>query len=210
MKRLAFVFLALLLSILAGCTAEEKPVPTREVEDDCYLCGGGIKNLVPSYWGQKNVAFISLNTFDIVPLEINRYDKITGHPIEEYLGAVSFEGGKGADGGFSARMQSNYDRGFADGTLDFYSDEILDIDKASAFLCSDCLNNIVKPTCGPYFGVGLINLETREIRLLEKHLIGFGLGDYYISCNLREQKDGAPLQMNLLIVYCPIRYKHRH
>lgn len=68
--------------------------------EDCYLCGGGIENLIPSYWGQNNIALISLNTFDIKPIEINRYDGITGQLIEEYAGTVSFGGGGSIDGGF--------------------------------------------------------------------------------------------------------------
>nr|WP_325223418.1 hypothetical protein [uncultured Oscillibacter sp.] len=56
--------------------------------------------MIPSYWGQNNIALISLNTFDIKPIEINRYDGITGQLIEEYAGTVSFGGGGSIDGGF--------------------------------------------------------------------------------------------------------------
>ena len=57
---------------------------------DCYLCGEGIENLIPSYWGQNNIALISLNTFDIKPIEINRYDGITGQLIEEYASSKRY------------------------------------------------------------------------------------------------------------------------
>ena len=52
--------------------------------DDCYLCNGKIENLIPSKWGQNNIALISLNTFEIKPLEINRYDG--DQLIEEFAG----------------------------------------------------------------------------------------------------------------------------
>lgn len=219
MKRFTFVLLILLLATLAGCEREKDPGSTWDREtvyssstsvEDCYLCSGAIENLVPSYWGQNNVAFISLNTFEIIPLEINRYDKIDGHQIEEYAGAVSFGGGDCADGGFSAKLLLNYDRGLAGGSIYFKDDEILDIDKAASFLCADCLNEIIQSTLGPYFGVGVINLETKKIHVLQKRLAGFGLGDYYIYCDLQETERNDPLEMKLLVIYCPIRYENLH
>ena len=64
--------LVILLFILAGCGADQHTAPDDETRyssdtsaEDCYLCGGGIESLVPSYWGQDNIALISLNTFVI-------------------------------------------------------------------------------------------------------------------------------------------------
>ena len=108
---------------------------------DCYLCGGGIESLIPEYWGQNNVALISLNTFDIKPIEINRYDN--GHLIEEYAGVIAFGGGGSVNGGFSAHLMLEYDRGYATGSLNFRDDEILDAGKAASFLCSSCMNDII-------------------------------------------------------------------
>ena len=145
---------------------------------DCYLCGGGIENLIPSYWGQNNIALISLNTFDIKPIEINRYDGITGQLIEEYAGTVSFGGGGSIDGGFSASLLRDYDRGYADGIIDFYGDEVMSADKAAVFLCADCLNELLPQEIDRCFGVGAIHLSTKEIRIFEKQLGGFGVGDF--------------------------------
>ena len=94
MRRFAFPLLLLLMLILAGCKVVQSansngaaaPVKTSYSSDtsteDCYLCGNGIENLIPSYWGQNNIALISLNTFEIKPLEINRYDRTDGRLIE--------------------------------------------------------------------------------------------------------------------------------
>ena len=170
---------------------------------DCYLCGGGIESLIPEYWGQNNVALISLNTFDIKPIEINRYDN--GHLIEEYAGVISFGGGGSVNGGFSAHLMLEYDRGYATGSLNFRDDEILDAGKAASFLFSDCLNGIIPKETGQCFGVGAIDLATKEVRLFEESLGGFGLGDFYIDCNLKERRTGEPRQMDVLIFYCPVR-----
>ncbi len=214
MKRFSIILLLLVILILAGCgadqdstTSAEAPYTSDTSAEACYLCGGGIEDLLPSfYWGQNNLALISLNTFEIRPIEINRYDRLTRRMIEEYAGAVSFGGGGSTDGGFSANLLLEYDRGYADGSVNFLSDEALDVDKAASFLCTDCLNKILPREIDQCFGVGLIHLDTKEIRLFEKRFVGFGLGDFHIDCDLMEQKKGDSARMDLLIFYCPIRY----
>ena len=214
MKRFPLSMLVILLFILAGCGADQLPAPDDEPRyssdtsaEDCYLCGGGIEDLMPSYWGQNNVALISLNTFEIKPIEINRYDRLSGRLIEEYAGVVSFGGGGSIDGGFSANLLLEYDRGYATGSVDFLNDETLDVDKAASFLCADCLNEILPQKVSRYFGVGAIHLGTKKIRVFEENFAGFGLGDFYFDCNLMERKNSDSNQMDILIFYCPIRYE---
>ena len=218
MRRFVFFLLLLLMFILVGCKVEQSadsndaaasvktPYSSNTSTEDCCLCGDGIENLIPSYWGQNNIALISLNTFEIKPLEINRYDRIDGRLIEEYSGTVSFGGSGSQDGGFAASLLLNYDRGYATGHMDFYDDEVLDVSKAAGFLCEECLNKILPSQLDRYFGVGAINLATKEVRVFEKHLRGFGLGDFYIDCDLKDRDDGKH-RMNLLVFYCPIRYE---
>ena len=38
--------------------------------------------MILSYWGENNIALISLNTFEIKLLEINRYDRTDGRLVE--------------------------------------------------------------------------------------------------------------------------------
>ena len=128
------------------------------------------------------------------PIEINRYD-IDGQMIEEAIGAVSLGGGASKDGGFSATVLLDYDK-------------TLDIDKAVTFLCAECLNEILPQDIEQCFGVGVISLATKEIHIFEQCVTGFGLGDFYIDCDLKEPSRGS-CQMSLFIVYCPIRYEER-
>ena len=216
MKRFSLILLALFLLVLSGCgTAQDTDHGDRADSQktiyhsdtssaDCYLCGGYIENLIPYSWGQDNIALFSLNTFDIKPIEINRYDRITGQMIEEYAGTVSFGGSGSKDGGFSVILLRDYDQGYATGSLDFYDDATLDINKAAEFLCADCLNQILPAQPEQCFGVGAIHLDSKEVQIFEKQLGGFGLGDFYIDCNLTDQSSG---QMSVLIFYCPIRYQ---
>lgn len=214
MKRFTLALLVLLLPVLAGCGTAQTTAQDIETEyasdtstEDCYLCGGGIENLVPDCWGQNNVALISLNTFEIKPIGINRYDRLSGRLIEKYAGVVSFGGGGSTDGGFSASLLLEYDRGYATGSVDFLGDETLDADKAASFLCADCLNEILPKDINRCFGVGAIHLDTKEIGLFEKNAGDFGLGDFYFDCDLEEQKNGDSHRMGLLIFYCPLRYE---
>ena len=136
--------------------------------------------MIPSYWGQDNIALISLNTFEIKPLEINRYDRTDGRLIEEYAGVVSFAVG-GNGGGFSANMMQDSDKGYATGSVDFHSDEVLDISKATNYLCEDCLNEILPSQVDRCFGVGAVNLATGEVRIFEESLGGFTLGTFTLT-----------------------------
>ncbi len=71
MRRLALALLVSLLFILPGCRTEQRTItdsntiPEKVIyqadtsAEDCCLCGGGLENMLPSYWGQNNVALIS-------------------------------------------------------------------------------------------------------------------------------------------------------
>ena len=54
-------------------------------QEDCFLCGSGSDLIVSSHWGEDNVGIINLNTFELLHLEINRYDD-DGKLIEEEAG----------------------------------------------------------------------------------------------------------------------------
>ena len=80
MRRFILTLFLLLTLMLAGCKVEQSadsnsavasvktPYFSDTPTENCYLCRGGIENLIPSYWGQNNIALISLNTFEIKPL----------------------------------------------------------------------------------------------------------------------------------------------
>lgn len=213
MKRFT-VALVLLLLVLPGCgTGENSRASARKTvyasdtpAGDCCLCGDGLENLVPFWQGQNNVALVSLNTFTVKPVEINRYDRASGEMIEEYAGFWSFGGGGSRDGEFSASMLVDHDRGYADVTLNFYGDAELDVQKAAAFLCADCLNALLPQDLERCFGVGVVHLGTREARVLDEPTAGFILGDFYLDCDLKAPEGREPW-MRMAVFYCPERYR---
>lgn len=213
MRRFLLILAVLLTLTLSGCGQAQYTVSDKDTvyhsdtsSEDCYLCGEGGE---PLYWGQDNLALISFNTFEIKPIEINRYDRLSGQLIEEPAGFISFGGSGSQNGGFSANMMLEPDRGYATGSLYFYNDESLDVDKASSFLCSDCLNRILPQELEQCFGVGAIHLATKEIHVFDEHVTGFSLGDFYVDCNLIEEPGRSSRWLDFLAFYCPERYEKK-
>lgn len=84
----------------------------------------------------------------------------------------------------------------------------MDKDAVENLLCSDCLNAIFDETWGEPYGVGVINFETLEVRLFEPNVTAFTFGDYYLDIDLRENDDDSEwTEMDIFVVYCPVRYK---
>lgn len=220
---------SILLLMLSGCSSNQQPeaqaviqaepehhdVTDQEIQPqyisntapaDCRLCGGGKGTLLPYYWGQNNVGIISLNTFTLISVETNRYDD-EGKPIHEPAPSSSTHMMNSGDDGFFASVSEDSDRGYAHCYLYFGNDEVLDLEKASIFLCTDCLNSILDVNWETPYGIGIIDFKTHKIRLLEKDVTAFIFGDFYISCDLRNREENTDPEMDLLIFYCPIRYK---
>ena len=209
---LLVLFATLFLVVcLTGCASSDDPTQSdgkgmaNVTSADCPLCRDIEENSYQSLWGQDNIALVSLNSFDIKPIEINQFDS-EGKLREEYAGVVSFAGGAGKDGGFSAHLLVDYNRGFATGTVELNNDITFDYEKVSSSLCADCLEKLEFYEAENCAGVAVINLKTKEIRVFEKDFTGFGLGDFYLDFDLEEGSDGED-EIDLLIFYCPVRYE---
>lgn len=209
--RLVLFTVFFLIVSLTGCATSDEPAPSgSEVSNDaastdCPLCGGNEENSYQSLWGQDNIALVSLNSFDITTIGINQFDS-EGKLREEYAGVLSFAGGGGKDGGFSAHLLVDYGRGYADGTVELNNDAAFDYEKISSRLCEDCLEKLEFYRAENCAGVAAINLKTKEIRVFEKDFTGFGLGDFYLDFDFEEGSDGED-EIDLLILYCPVRYE---
>lgn len=203
-----FAVLFLIVSLVGCATSDDTSdgeVAGRATSTDCPLCGGNGENSFPSLWGQDNIALVSLSSFDVQLIGINQFDS-EGKLREEYDGVVSFAGGEGKNGGFSAHLLVNYGRGYAAGTVELNTDDAFDYEKVSSSLCADCLEKLEFYRAENCVGVAAIDLQTREIRVFEKDYKGFGFGDFYLDFNFEKGSDGED-EMNLLIVYCPVRYE---
>lgn len=196
MKRKLLVGL-LALCLLSGCKAEKQKAPVScAAVEDCILCtktGAGP-------WGQNNVGLISLNTFDMAPLALNRYDS-EGKLIEENTGTFTMRTVRGQEDGFYASIMEYPDRGHATLNVALGKDGAMDREKAAAFLCKSCLE-AVAPEGEDSLGLGVVDFATGKVWALDRKITGFGAGDFYVRCDWKEAEEGV----ELLVFYCPLRY----
>ena len=193
MKKSTFL-LRLLLCLLTACgeNVPEEPVVCVPAEE-CFLCAGT--------WERNNVAIISLNTFDLVEVEINRYDA-EGKLIEERAGNISMRREQPEEDGFRVLITENPDRGYAMLTVEPGGDQWADRKKAAGFLCEDCLEKVLPEEGQEKMGFGVIDLSTGEIKIFDRQVLGFEAGDFYVHCNWEEAKTA----LDLVIFYTPLRY----
>ena len=187
---------------------EEKSQYVSEIaKEDCLLCGEGQGTLLPLYRGEENIGVISLNTFDIAYIGINRYDD-NGKLIEKPESGNSMRVTGTGEDGFHFSVSEDTDRGYARCDLCFNKDEVLDMEQAAAHMCTSCLNQVVDNGWSDgSTGMAVINFSTGELRILRENLLAFQIGDFYISCNSkRNEAKRNSLEMDLLVFYCPKRY----
>ena len=200
--------LCMFLVILALAThAAKKEELAEYIHDDyvsalqgeCFLCGDGSNPITSPYWGEDNVGIINLNTFDLMRLEINRYDD-HGQLLEEAAGYMQSSHLSGENS--SAHAFTHPDNGYAHVQI---SGVQYKIDRATiqGKLCQSCLDTI------NYLGFSgaapaeyaIVSFADHTIRPLVSCYTWFSAGNFGIDC---EFKDGGAI--DLLIHYCPNRY----
>lgn len=156
---------------------------------DCRFCGY-VDNETPmdisSYWGRKNVGILNLHTFEFLELKLNRYDE-NGNIDTSKVGYGNLfilpQSEETESSTYFGHIM--YDDGFSVGQLTLQGDSILDVDKLSKFLCTECLTSFMNKVFkgDEIFDFALLDLATKELHPLSKSLTGFELGDFYIdSC----------------------------
>lgn len=223
MKKMFFTLLCAVL-ILTGCAnnvavnsddkatydpeeKEEIIYTSKITKEECSLCSKAGQTLLPAYAGQNNVGIICINTFDMSPVTINRYDD-HGDLIEETAGYMSMTHNSFGEDGISTSVSANPDRGYADAHVYLNSESCVDQESVESLLCQECLTAIMDEAWDTPYCVGVINFETLEVRLFEEKITAFTFGDYYIDIDRRENTaDSNSTELDLLIFYCPPRYE---
>lgn len=165
-------------------------------QENCYVCGNGSDC---PYWDEDNVAIINLNTFEMMRVEINRYND-QGELIEEHFGFMQRSGLYGNDTYVNA--MTHPDQGYSSAEITGVKYEI-DWDLLQSKLCQECLDTINDMWFAddPPSEIAVISFEDRTIRPLIKSCPWFSLGNYGIDCEFEEDGD-----IDLLIHYCGYRY----
>lgn len=171
-------------------------------QDDCFLCGNGSKFPVSSYWGEDNIAIVNLNTFEMLRLEINRYGD-HGDLIKEEAGYMQTSSLIDNENESYAHAYTLPDNGYANVHLTGVQYAI-DRDSIQDHLCQSCLDGINEMWFAddPPAEYGVLSFADRTLRPLITCTTGFGMGNFHVDCDFED--DG---KIDLLIFYCPPRYK---
>ena len=210
MKRIALILISLLLLLLMGCGQEEpSTIDLSDYEhpdlvssiskEECFLCGNRDDHALSTYWGQDNVGLINVNTFEVLPISINKYD-LDGQQVKEPQGVLIHEGI--ATGERNLHAWTDPDRG--NSQVDISPGKAIDPEAIGAFLCQGCLDAF----CEHYFvrdtppEIAVVNFSTRELQPLVETCPWFTFDNF--AADVDFQDNGG---MDLLIYYAPPRFQ---
>lgn len=165
----------------------------------CFLCGEHKGSIGPSTWKPNNIGIVNLNTFDILYVEINRYDD-KGDPVITPAGVFAIDGMTSGNGQVNSNLNS--DNGYA--TIVITGVEYsIDAEVAESKLCQNCLDsmNVKIRYGGAPAEYAVVNYEERTIYPLVTNTVSFGSGDYLIDCQFKENGE-----IRLLVAFLPSRY----
>lgn len=166
-------------------------------QEECFVCSEK-----GPYWGEDNVGIVNLNTFELLRIEINRYDD-QGEIIEEEAGYMSSSGLTDNEAKTYAHAYTFPDQAYASIQMTGVRYAI-DRESIQTHLCQDCLDSINKMWFDdkPPAEFAIVSFEDRTIQPILNVHPWFGAGDYGIDCEFKP--DG---RIDLLIHYCPNRYE---
>ena len=207
MKRFLCTTIALMLALTAcAAPSTSEPEATKYIHtlyvstitaEECFMCSESKTTPAGLYWGEDNVGLLNLNSFEVLRIEINRYEN--GKLVETPSGFMQTTGMN--SGGVYATTDP--DRGYAHVRISGANGAI-DTASIQSHLCQTCLDEINSMYFGDYppEAFAIVNFSDKTIRPLIQSTTFFSSGNYGIDCDFEE--DG---KMDLLIFYCPPRYQ---
>lgn len=210
MRKLVGLILVFLLLLTACSNGEQPSISKKEYEhipyvsdlsqEECFVCGENPNHPTSSYWGEDNVGILNLNTFEVLYIEINRYDD-NGQLIEETAGYMQMH--SMSNGESYVHSSDNPDRGLSHIQIQGNRKPV-DAKAIQSFLCQTCLDKINDMYFGDYppEEYAVVNFSDKSIRPLIKNTTWFTFGNFDVDCDFEEDGD-----IDLLIHYCPPRYK---
>ena len=207
MKRFLCTTIALMLALTAcAAPSTSEPEATKYIHtlyvstitaEECFMCSESKTTPAGLHWGEDNVGLLNLNTFEILRIEINRYEN--SELVEKPSGFMQTTGMK--SGGVFATTDP--DRGYSHVRISGANNAI-DATSVQRHLCQACLDEIN----GMYFGdyppeaYAIVNFSDKALKPLVRNTTFFSSGNYGIDCDFEDDGD-----IDLLIFYCPSRYK---
>lgn len=213
MKRIRYIISFCILfglNIFVGCSIHTSSPADNLIcsnidANECILCGNNPKSQLTYYGGQENIGIINLNSFDIIPLDINQYNN-NGELINQAVNHTVSKLSCYDENDLQVSVSSNPNRDYADGYVVFNKDTTLDTDQASNLYCQTCLTQIVNNYSFTY-GIGIIDFQTNEIQVFKNNETYIITEDYYISYNIEDESDVKnTFKVNFSAFYCPNKY----
>lgn len=170
-------------------------------QEGCYVCSDTTDFVGSFYWGEDNVGIVNLNTFELLHLEINRYDDY-GNLITEPAGFMTSGGLQKDDAGSSAHAFTFSDNGYADVQI-FDAQYSIDRISVQNHLCQACLDTIndLWIIDQPPAEYAIISFEERTIYPILNTTPWFSAGNYGVDCEFKT--DG---NIDILIHYIANRF----
>ena len=168
--------------------------------EKCYICGENKKFSGFFYWGEDNVGIVNLNTFELLRLEIVRYDG-RGNRIMQTAGYMSSSSLSDPESETYVHAFTFPDNDYAD--VNFTGVKYaVDRESVQNRLCQNCLDSInnLEFTDQPPAEFAILNFKDRTIQPLVTSYTQLSSGNYNIDCEF--QNNG---KINLLVSYCPGR-----
>ena len=203
-KKIVYLMLfALTASLLTACapTAKTEYVFISRIEKkECYLCSDTGDDTIEELCTHANVGIINVNTFEMMELEIIRYDE-KGDPIMEATGTMRMCGS--TLGEIRVTGMVDPDRGYA--SVNFAPEEAtIDEKKIGQFLCQECLDEFASAChSGEKISpIAIVELKHRVLSPLLETTPCFVCGDYLVTVNYNE--DG---RIGVVTIYNPTRFQ---
>lgn len=164
------------------------------LQGECFLCGDGSDPITSHYWGEENVGIINLNTFELLRLEINRYND-HGQLLEEAAGYMQSSHLSEKD--CSIHAYTFPDKGYALVQITGLQHAIdrATIQKRLCQKCLDAFCELVIPGKEPA-SCALVSFSDRTMHPLTSGYTQISIRNYSIDC---EFKGNDSIK---LVVYC--------
>lgn len=164
---------------------------------DCFVCGEHTDPLTAHYWNEDNIGILNLNTFEMMYIEINRYND-NGDLIQEPTGVLVSDCLKCEDSWLHS--MTDPDRGYSHIDISNVTGSI-DKEAVQSKLCQKCLDQVNEVfTWGQPVEYAFVSFKDGLIRPMTESISWFTFGAYSVHSVIEEQK------MNLKVNYCPNRF----
>lgn len=199
------IFLVILILATHAARTEAEPTEHTHVDyvsalqGECFLCGNCSDPIASLYWGEDNVGIINLNTFELLRLEINRYNEY-GQLLDETAGYMQSSHLSGEDS--SVHAYTFPDNGYAHVQITGLQHTIdrATIQERLCHECIDAFNELVYSGKAPA-EYAIVNFADRTIYPLMSCYTQLSIRNYNIDCEFMD--NGS---INLVVFYAPIRY----